>query len=88
IEAWQAQGVLERLDLAFSRDQTDRPYVQQRLREAAGTLREWVADGAAIYVCGGRAGMGEGVHDALIEVLGAAAMQALAREGRYRRDVY
>jgi len=88
IEDWQARGVLQRVDLAFSRDAPQRVHVQQLLRESAATLREWVADGAAIYVCGSRAGMGEGVHDALIEVLGAAALQALAAQGRYRRDVY
>ncbi|MGN6529352.1 MAG: sulfite reductase subunit alpha [Burkholderiaceae bacterium] len=88
IERWQAQGVLERVDLAFSRDQPERVHVQQRLRESAAVLRDWVAAGAAVYVCGSRLGMGEGVHDALVEALGGDALQALAAEGRYRRDVY
>lgn len=88
IEAWQAQGFLERIDLAFSRDQAGRVYVQQRLREAADALRAWVDDGAAIYVCGSLEGMAPAVDEALADVLGAAKLDRLAAEGRYRRDVY
>jgi hypothetical protein len=47
-----------------------------------------VQDGAAIYVCGSLQGMAGGVHDALIEVLGAATVDAMMADGRYRRDVY
>lgn len=88
IEGWVAEGVLARLDLAFSRDQEARLYVQDRLREAAETLREWAAGGAAIYVCGSLEGMSAGVHAALAEALGHAALERMAEEGRYRRDVY
>jgi len=88
IEGWKASGALERLDLAFSRDQAERIYVQHRLRAAADTLRQWVADGAAIYVCGSLEGMSRDVHAALIDVLGAEAVERLVDEGRYRRDVY
>jgi sulfite reductase (NADPH) flavoprotein alpha-component len=88
IEAWRAQGVLERLDLAFSRDQARKVYVQHRLIQAADALRAWVADGAAIYVCGSLEGMSGDVHAALVSVLGAEAVERLSDEGRYRRDVY
>jgi sulfite reductase (NADPH) flavoprotein alpha-component len=88
LRAWQAQGWLERLDLAFSRDQAERVYVQHRLAAAAGALRAWVDEGAAVYVCGSLAGMAPGVHAALVEALGAACVEQLAAEGRYRRDVY
>ncbi|KQY99087.1 sulfite reductase subunit alpha [Caulobacter sp. Root1455] len=88
IEAWLADGVLARLDLAFSRDQDRKIYVQHRLMEAAEPLRAWVADGAAIYVCGSLEGMSGDVHAALTAVLGAGTMERLADEGRYRRDVY
>ena len=88
IEAWAASGVLERLDLAFSRDQYQRVYVQHRLRAAADALRQWAADGAAVFVCGSLEGMSRDVHAALVEVLGADAVERLADEGRYRRDVY
>ncbi|SFP99648.1 sulfite reductase (NADPH) flavoprotein alpha-component [Geopseudomonas sagittaria] len=86
--AWQAEGLLQRLDLAFSRDQAERVYVQDRLREAAGELRAWLADGAAIYVCGSLKGMGEGVDGVLRELLGEAALVELQDSGRYRRDLY
>ncbi|KAF1042284.1 MAG: Sulfite reductase [NADPH] flavoprotein alpha-component [Herbaspirillum frisingense] len=88
IEAWQAQGVLARLDLAFSRDQVRRVYVQDRLREAASVLREWVEAGDCIYVCGSLQGMAAGVAAALQEILGEETLIALAEQGRYRRDVY
>jgi len=85
---WQAAGALERVDLVFSRDQAQRRYVQDRLREAGGALRQWVADRAVIYVCGSLEGMAPGVDSALREVLGASAFDALVAEDRYRRDVY
>lgn len=88
IEAWQRSGVLRHVDLAFSRDPPQRVYVQQRLRENAERLRAWIADGAAIYVCGSREGMAPAVTDALCEALGADAVARLTDEGRYRRDVY
>jgi sulfite reductase (NADPH) flavoprotein alpha-component len=62
--------------------------VQQRLREAAGFVREWVAQGAAIRVCGSLAGMAPGVDEALREALGEEALEQLRMDGRYRRDVY
>lgn len=88
IEGWQTQGFLQRLDLAFSRDQPQRVYVQDRLLEAAKDCREWIRQGAAIYVCGSLTGMAAGVDHALTEILGEPAMQALREQGRYRRDVY
>lgn len=88
IEAWTAAGVLQRLDLAFSRDQDRKVYVQHRLLQAEEPLRAWVADGAAIYVCGSLEGMSGEVHAALVQVLGAETMERLTDEGRYRRDVY
>jgi sulfite reductase (NADPH) flavoprotein alpha-component len=88
IEGMQAAGVLERLDLAFSRDQAERLYVQDVLRQRQETLREWVAAGAAIYVCGSLAGMAPGVAAALTEALGEETLERMAEDGRYRRDVY
>ncbi|MFY8210006.1 MAG: sulfite reductase flavoprotein subunit alpha, partial [Caulobacter sp.] len=74
--------------LAFSRDQAERVYVQHRLRENSDVLRRWVANGAAIYVCGALEGMSREVHSALVEILGAEGLERLTDEGRYRRDVY
>lgn len=88
LETWRSQGWIEPLDRVYSRDQPRRLYVQDRLREQVDPLRRWVADGAAIYVCGSLQGMAPGVHAALEEVLGVAALERLADEGRYRRDVY
>ncbi|WP_430418985.1 sulfite reductase subunit alpha [Methylibium petroleiphilum] len=88
ITAWQAGGVLERTDLVFSRDQPGKRYVQDRLREQAEVLRDWVARGAAVYVCGSLVGMAAGVEAALVDVLGRDAVDRLIETGRLRRDVY
>jgi sulfite reductase (NADPH) flavoprotein alpha-component len=88
LQGWLAAGELARLDLAFSRDQAAKVYVQDRLRESAEQLREWLAQGAAIYVCGSLDGMAAGVDTVLHELLGSSAITALREEGRYRRDVY
>ena len=85
---WQAQNHIERLDLAFSRDQTESVYVQKKLLAAADPLREWVGAGASIYVCGSLAGMAPGVDGALRRILGEADVESMLTEGRYRRDVY
>ncbi len=88
LEGWHESGALARLDLAFSRDQAEKIYVQDRLREAAAELRVWLDDGAAIYICGSLLGMAAGVDQVLHEVLGAAVVSELIEQGRYRRDVY
>ncbi|MGE4220999.1 MAG: PepSY domain-containing protein [Alphaproteobacteria bacterium] len=88
IEAWQAAGGLARLDLAFSRDQNAKVYVQDRLMLAGDVLRGWVDEGASILVCGSLEGMAPAVDAALAGLLGAEAVEELRAAGRYRRDVY
>ncbi|MFT3930894.1 MAG: sulfite reductase subunit alpha [Spongiibacteraceae bacterium] len=88
LEAWHNAGILEKLDAVFSRDQSERRYVQDRLIECADAVRDWVNGGAAIYVCGSLHGMAAGVDDALSSILGHSNLEELARSGRYRRDVY
>lgn len=88
IEQWQWQRMVERVDLAWSRDGGQRVYVQDRLREAGEALRRWVDEGAAIYVCGSLAGMAPGVDAVLRETLGDGVVEQLREQGRYRRDVY
>ena len=88
IDTWRARGVLERVDLVYSRDTPDRPYVQDVLREQADLLRVWLTRDAAIYVCGSLAGMAFGVDAALVEALGQDAVDQLIEQGRLRRDVY
>ena len=97
---WQQalkDGVLHRLDLAFSRDQAEKIYVQQRLREHGRELYAWLENGAHVYVCGALA-MGKDVHAALLDVIarerGVEAdaateyVSTLQAQGRYARDVY
>lgn len=89
LQAWRRDGGLERLDTVFSREGGDAArYVQHRLRERAATLREWIAAGAAIYVCGSLRGMAPALDQALDELLGATTREQLVLQGRYRRDVY
>jgi sulfite reductase (NADPH) flavoprotein alpha-component len=88
---------LHRLDLAFSRDQAAKAYVQHRLRERGREVYDWLQSGAHFYVCGAIA-MGKDVHATLLEIVAAhnggdadAASEyltALQTEGRYSRDVY
>lgn len=98
LEAWRAGGHLARLDLAFSRDQEERIYVQHRMLEAAPELWCWLEGGAAFYVCGDAKRMAKDVDAALHRIVaeqgGLSAEAAsdyvkrLKREGRYQRDVY
>ncbi|WP_460952060.1 PepSY domain-containing protein [Pseudomonas marginalis] len=88
LQGWLVSGDLALLDLAFSRDQEEKIYVQDRLRESAEVLRKWLAEGAAIYVCGSLQGMAAGVDQALADILGNEAVERLIEQGRYRRDVY
>jgi sulfite reductase (NADPH) flavoprotein alpha-component len=85
---WIKDGLLTRLDVAFSRDQPDKRYVQHVLWDARKDLNAWVQDGAAIYVCGDAAAMAKDVHDTLIRVFDKPTLDTLRRDGRYLRDVY
>jgi sulfite reductase (NADPH) flavoprotein alpha-component len=88
LDAWQSAGALPHLDRAFSRDGVVSAYVQDLLAAQAPRLREWVRDGAAIYVCGSLHGMAGAVHATLVNVLGEPLVATLQEAGRYRRDVY
>ena len=88
VERWRKVGVLTRVDLAFSRDQDERVYVQHVIQRFEKEIREWVAEGAVIYVCGSAAGMGTAVDEALAGALGREKLNALLAARRYRRDVY
>ena len=87
-ETWHREGQLQRMDRVFSRDQPTRRYVQHAVSEAAGDVRRWIEDGAAVYVCGSLEGMAPAVDEALASIIGRDALDAMAAEGRYRRDVY
>ena len=95
---WQRRGLLSRLDLAFSRDQAEKIYVQTRMWENAAELWVWLEQGAHFYVCGDAKRMAKDVEDTLLRIAtehgGKDAAEArtwldgLARVGRYQRDVY
>ncbi|HBY6698201.1 TPA: NADPH-dependent assimilatory sulfite reductase flavoprotein subunit [Klebsiella pneumoniae] len=98
---WQSyvkEGLLTRIDLAWSRDQQQKIYVQDKLREQGAELWRWINDGAHIYVCGDANRMAKDVENTLLEVIAEyGAMDAEAAdeflselrvERRYQRDVY
>lgn len=85
---WIKEGLLNRLDVAFSRDQPEKRYVQHALLDARDELTGWVKDGAAIYVCGDMAAMAKDVHDTLTNILGKDQLDQMRRDSRYLRDVY
>ncbi len=98
---WQSyvkEGLLTRIDLAWSRDQQQKVYVQDKLREQGAELWRWLNDGAHIYVCGDANRMAKDVEHTLLEVIAEyGAMDAEAAdeflselrvERRYQRDVY
>ena len=97
---YQHQGKLHRLDLAFSRDQSFKIYVQHRMHEQGKELWSWLQNGAYFYVCGDARHMAKDVHQALIEIAqkegglsaDAAAdyvnVRLMKTERRYLRDVY
>jgi sulfite reductase (NADPH) flavoprotein alpha-component len=98
IEAWLDSGTLSRLSLAWSRDQAKKIYVQDRMRENAADLWRWLQDGAHFYVCGDALRMAKDVDTALRDIAREQGRMdaeqardwivALARQGRYQRDVY
>lgn len=98
---WQRMlkdGVLSRLDVAFSRDTEEKVYVQHRILEQSKELYRWLQEGAHVYVCGDEKHMAHDVHSALLTVIqeegglspeaAAAYLETLQQEQRYQRDVY
>ncbi len=95
---WLKSGRLTRLDVAFSRDQPEKRYVQHTLWDRRRELYAWLKDGAALYVCGDANAMAKDVHTVLLRILvdqgrqdaaaAKAELDAIRRDGRYLRDVY
>lgn len=98
IEAMQASGLLTRLDLAFSRDQAEKIYVQDRIKENGAELYSWLEQGGSFFVCGDAYRMAKDVDEALhhvIKIHGKKSLleaveyvNQLKKEKRYVRDVY
>ncbi|MET0467001.1 MAG: flavodoxin domain-containing protein [Chitinophagaceae bacterium] len=98
IQNYVQTGVLTRLDLAFSRDQQEKIYVQHRMQQHAKELFSWIENGAAVYVSGTKDPMSKDVEAALIRIIeeqgnlsveaAAKYLDQLRKEGRYSKDVY
>ncbi|AYF49118.1 reductase [Pseudomonas fluorescens] len=98
LQGLQHDGLLTHLSLAFSRDQTQKVYVQDRLREHGAELWRWLQEGAQLYICGDASHMAKDVDQALRQIaqthggLGAESAveywRALSEQKRYLRDVY
>ena len=97
-QGWAKDGLLNKYDFAWSRDQEEKIYVQHKIREEAAELWQWLQQGAHIYVCGDASHMAKDVEQALLDTIaeqgGLSADDAdeyldnLRQEGRYQRDVY
>jgi sulfite reductase (NADPH) flavoprotein alpha-component len=95
---YRKDGSLSRLDVAFSRDQEEKVYVQHRLREQGRRLYDWLERGAHFYVCGDASHMANDVHQALLDVIAthggvsgeraAEYVNEMKQQKRYQRDVY
>jgi len=97
-QSWLKDGLLSHMDVAFSRDQEQKVYVQHRILEQAKRFYEWIQNGAAIYVCGDSEHMAPDVHAAILKVLqdqgglsaeaAEAELKTMQKDKRYNRDVY
>ncbi|OLS38223.1 sulfite reductase [NADPH] flavoprotein, alpha-component [Alkalihalophilus pseudofirmus] len=97
-QQWLKDGVLTKMDVAFSRDTEEKVYVQHRMLEASKELYEWLEQGAVVYICGDEKHMAHDVHMTLIDIIEKEgqmsrekAEQYLAdmqQQKRYQRDVY
>lgn len=98
LEQWLEEGVLSKLDLAFSRETENKIYVQHRIEENSAEFYKWIQAGATIYLCGNKDEMASGVHESLIKVLikegnldeteAEAYLTEMIKNQRYQRDVY
>jgi sulfite reductase (NADPH) flavoprotein alpha-component len=98
IQNWFETGVLNKINLAFSRDQKEKVYVQDKMQEHAAELYEWLSGGASFYICGKKDPMSTDVENTLLKIIeqygnqspeGAKEyLEQLKEEGRYEKDVY
>ncbi|MCY8008074.1 assimilatory sulfite reductase (NADPH) flavoprotein subunit [Bacillus haynesii] len=97
-QKWLRDGVLTKMDVAFSRDTEEKVYVQHRMLEHSKELFEWLEEGAAFYVCGDKNNMAKDVQNALLEIIekeggksreeAEAYLAEMKKQKRYQRDVY
>lgn len=97
-QKWLKDGVLTKMDVAFSRDTEEKVYVQHRMQEHSKELFEWLEEGAVVYICGDEKHMAHDVHQTLIDIIekegGLSREKAenyladMQQTKRYQRDVY
>jgi len=97
-QKWLSEGVLTKMDVAFSRATEEKVYVQHRMLEHSKELFEWLEEGAAFYVCGDKNNMAKDVQNALLEIIekeggksreeAEAYLAEMKKQKRYQRDVY
>ncbi|WP_409293848.1 assimilatory sulfite reductase (NADPH) flavoprotein subunit [Peribacillus sp. SCS-26] len=97
-QKWLKEGILTRMDVAFSRDTEEKVYVQHRMQEAGSELFNWLEEGAVVYVCGDEKNMAHDVHQTLIDIIAKEGRMSpekaesylanMQQEKRYQRDVY
>ena len=98
---WQGylkSGLLTKMDVAFSRDQAEKIYVQDRIKENAKEVFEWLERGAHLYICGDANRMAKDVHNTLVDVIASEGgltpeqaedyLKSLRSNKRYQKDVY
>lgn len=95
---WLKDGRLTRMDVAFSRDRTDKVYIQHQMKAQSRDIFAWLEEGAHVYVCGDAANLAPDVHEALINIVAREAhtgreaaedyIRSLQADHRYQRDVY
>lgn len=98
IQDWLNSGVLTKLDVAFSRDQQQKIYVQDRIRENAKEFNQWLENGAFLYLCGQKFPMSVDVENTIVEVIASQrsisqteaqkVLENMASDKRYQKDVY
>lgn len=97
-QEWLKDGVLEKMNVAFSRDTDQKVYVQHRIAEHSKEFNEWLEKGASIYICGDEKNMAKDVHQAICNVLvkernlteedAESYLKQMKKDKRYQRDVY
>jgi sulfite reductase (NADPH) flavoprotein alpha-component len=97
-QTWLNDGILSKLDVAFSRDTDEKVYVQHRIEENSELFFQWLEEGAAIYVCGDEKYMAKDVNEAILRVIAKegnmseadaeAYLNQMKTEKRYQRDIY
>ena len=98
IQNWKDTGLLTRVNVAFSRDQQEKVYVQHKMEKHGEEFFNWLKAGAGIYVCGAKSPMSEDVEKTILDIISQygnqsrenaeAYLNELKESGRYHKDVY